>query len=175
MNKKQKRPKPALEAFQAGCGLVKRNPVLGPLMERAQTHFDDSYPMAKDDWAWVSSNGHIYANSHRRAEPGQWAYVAAHCLLHLALGHITEGREGDPLWNAACDCVVVRYLADLHIGAPPEELTGPLPANTREESALYGWLKEHNDPFFYARSQAAFAAAGIAAMAGGYVLAARIP
>ena len=149
MNKKQKRPNPALEAFQAGCGLLRQDPVLGPLMERAEPHFDDSYPMAKDDWAWVTSNGHIYANSHRRAEPGQWAYVAAHCLLHLALGHITEDRDGDPLWNAACDCVAARYLADLHIGAPPEELTGPLPANTREESALYGWLKEHNDPAYF--------------------------
>ena len=36
MNKKQKRPNPALEAFQAGCGLLRQDPVLGPLMERAE-------------------------------------------------------------------------------------------------------------------------------------------
>ena len=146
MSGKQRKPNPALEAFQAGCGLVGQSPALGPLLERADTHFDDSYPMAKGDWAWVASNGNLYANSHRRAAPQEWAYVVAHCLLHLALGHIQEGRDGDPLWNAACDCVTARYLADLHIGTPPPELSGPLPANAREEERLYHWLKEHRDP-----------------------------
>lgn len=146
MKGKQKKPNPAQEAFQAGCGLVKRSPVLGPLMERADTSFDDSYPMAREDWAWVASDGRIYANSHRRAEPQEWAYVIAHCLLHLGLGHIREDREGDLLWNAACDCVTARYLADLHVGTPPRELNSPLPPNAREEEKLYQWLKEHRDP-----------------------------
>ena len=97
----QKRPNPAQEAFAAGQGLVLQNPVLEPLMRAAEAHFDDSYPMAREDWAWVDANGNIYANSHRRAAPGEWAYVLAHCLLHLALGHIREDRDGDPLWNAA--------------------------------------------------------------------------
>lgn len=146
MSGKQKKPNPALEAFQAGCGLVGQSPALGPLLKQVDTHFDDSYPMAKGDWAWVASTGNLYANSHRRAAPQEWAYVVAHCLLHLALGHIREDREGDPLWNAACDCVAARYLADLHIGTPPPELSGPLPANAREEERLYHWLKEHRDP-----------------------------
>ena len=146
MKGKQKRPNPAQEAFQAGCGLVKQNPVLGSLMERADVHFDDSYPMAREDWAWVTSNGVIYANTHRRAQPQEWAYVLAHCLLHLALGHIREDREGDPLWNAACDCVAARYLSDLHVGTAPGELDNPLPPNAREEETLYRWLKEHQDP-----------------------------
>ncbi len=145
----QKRPSPALEAFQAGAGLVKQNPVLSGLMERAVPRFDDSYPMAREDWAWVDANGHIYANSHRRAAPQEWAYVLAHCLLHLALGHIREDREGDPLWNAACDCIAARYLADLHVGAPPGELAYPLPPNAREEEKLYLWLKEHRDSAYF--------------------------
>ncbi len=149
MKGKQKKPNPAQEAFQAGCGLVKQNPVLGPLLERADVQFHDGYPMAREDWAWVASNGLICANSHRRAEPQQWAYVIAHCLLHLALGHIREDREGDPLWNAACDCVSARYLADLHIGTPPGELNSPLPPNAREEEKLYRWLKEHQDSAYF--------------------------
>ena len=148
MKGKQKKSDPAQEAFRAGEGLVKQDPVLRSLMERAVTHFDDSYPMAREDWAWVASNGQIYANSHRRAAPQEWAYVLAHCLLHLALGHIREDREGDPLWNAACDCVAARYLADLRIGAPPGELDSPLPPNAREEEKLYHWLKEHKDPSY---------------------------
>ena len=149
MKGKQKKPNPAQEAIQAGCRLVKHNPVLGPLLERAETRFDDSYPMAREDWAWVDANGTIYANSHRRAAPQEWAYVLAHCLLHLALGHIREDRDGDPLWNAACDCVTARYLADLHIGSAPGELSAPLPSNAREEEKLYLWLKEHRDPAYF--------------------------
>ena len=68
MKARQKNRYPAQEAFEAGRGLVKQSPVLGPLLERAATHFDDSYPMAKEDWAWVASNGNIYAN---RQPPAQ--------------------------------------------------------------------------------------------------------
>ncbi len=146
MSGKAKKINPAAEAFRAGCGLVKKNAILGPLLERAYPHFEDNYPMAKEDWAWVTSEGHIYANSHRRAAPGEWAYVLAHCLLHLGLGHIREEKEGDPFWNAACDCVAARYLADLHIGTVPEELSAPLPSGPREEEKLCSWLKEHRDP-----------------------------
>ncbi len=147
--RKQQKANPALDAFQAGCGLVAQHPVLGPLMKQATAHFDDSYPMAKEDWAWITANGDLYANSHRRAAPQEWAYVAAHCLLHLALGHIREDRAGDPVWNATCDCVAARYLSDLHIGTPPGELAAPLPPNTREEEALYRWLKEHSDAAYF--------------------------
>lgn len=147
--KKQNKPNPAREAFQAGCGLVNQNPVLSPLMKEATPHFDDSYPMAKEDWVWVSANGDLYANSHRRAAPQEWAYVVAHCLLHLALGHIREDRAGDMVWNAACDCVAARYLSDLRIGTPPGELSAPLPSNAREEETLWRWLKEHSDSAYF--------------------------
>lgn len=149
MSGKAKKINPAAEAFQAGYGLVKQNAILGPLIERAYPHFEDDYPMAKEDWAWVTSQGHIYANSHRRASAGEWAYVLAHCLLHLGLGHIREDREKDALWNAACDCVVFRYLADLHIGTVPAEFAFPLPAGAREEEKLYFWLKEHRGPAYF--------------------------
>ena len=146
MSGRQKGPNPAREAFEAGCRLVRQSPVLGPLMERATPHFDDSYPCAREDWAWVTSTGHIYANSHRRASPGEWAYVAAHCLLHLGLGHIREDRDRDPLWNAACDCAAARYLADLHIGTAPPEMAFPLPSGARDEETLCEWLKDHAGP-----------------------------
>ncbi len=108
MKKKQNANNPAEEAFKEGYGIVRANPILGPLLRRADAFFNDSYPMARDDWAWVNSKGQIYANFHRRASPQNWAYVLAHCLLHLALGHIREDRDGDPLWNAACDCTAAR-------------------------------------------------------------------
>ncbi len=149
MSRKQKKANPAQESFCAGCGLVEAHPVLGPLLKEAQTHFEDNYPMAKEDWLWVDSNGNIFANSHRRAFPTEWAYMLAHGLLHLALGHIREDRKGDLLWNAACDCIVARYLTDLHIGTAPVELSGPLPSNTRDEETLYHWLNENQDPTYF--------------------------
>ncbi len=152
MKGKQKKANPALEAFEAGRGLVQRDPVLGPLVREARSHFDDSYPMARGDWIWVDANGDLYGNSHRRAEPGEWAYVIGHCLLHLALGHIREDRDGDVLWNAACDCVVARYLADLRIGKPPGEMAGPPPSNAREEETLWRWLKENRDAAYFGYS-----------------------
>lgn len=149
MNRNQKKTNPAEEAFLAGCELVHKNPVLDSLLAKASTHFDNSYPMAKEDWAWVDASGRIFANSHRRASPAEWAYVLAHCLLHLALGHIREDREGDIIWNAACDCIVARYLTDLHIGTVPGELSAPLPSNTRDEETLYRWLKENQSPEYF--------------------------
>ena len=71
--RKQQKANPAQEAFQLGCGLVACHPVLGPLMKEASPHFDDSYPMAREDWLWVTSYGDLYANSHRRADPQEWA------------------------------------------------------------------------------------------------------
>lgn len=149
MKKKQNANNPAEEAFKEGYGIVRANPILGPLLRRADAFFNDSYPMARDDWAWVNSKGQIYANFHRRASPQNWAYVLAHCLLHLALGHIREDRDGDPLWNAACDCTAARYLSELHFGPPPLELSAPVPSNTRNEETLYHWLKEHKDPAYF--------------------------
>lgn len=132
-----------------GYRQVMQNPVLAPLLEEAKLYFDDSYPMAREDWARVTNQGDLYANSHRRASPQEWAYIIGHCLLHLALGHIREDRSGDLIWNAACDCIVTRYLSDLRIGTPPEELSGVLPPNTREEETLYQWLKEHNNDAYF--------------------------
>jgi predicted metal-dependent peptidase len=63
----------------------------------------------------------IHAHPTRRAEPDEWIYVLAHCLLHLALAHFRSERR--PLeWNAACDVVVARFLAGMKLGRPPEEL-----------------------------------------------------
>lgn len=149
MSGKQQKINPAEEAFFKGCDLVSKSPVLKPLLYYADTYFNDSYPMAREDWAWVDYSGGIYANSHRRAAPEEWAYVIAHCLLHMALGHIREERDGDPLWNAACDCVVARYLADFHIGKPPAEMSFPLPSKAKNEEELYQWLKEHNEPSYF--------------------------
>lgn len=151
MGKKQKKsaPNPAKVAFHAGVELLYANQVLGPLAKEAAFHFEDTRSFSKTEWAWVESNGDIHANGHRRAQPEEWAYVLGHCLLHLGMGHIREDRDGDLLWNTACDCVVTRYLADLRIGKAPQDMNIPLPSNTRQEEQLFNWLKEHKDDTYF--------------------------
>lgn len=45
--KKQNKPNPAREAFQAGCGLVNQNPVLSPLMKEATPILTTATPWPK--------------------------------------------------------------------------------------------------------------------------------
>ena len=86
-------------------------------------------------WAIARSDGTIYIHPARRAEPEEWQWVLGHCLLHLAFDHFRE--HNSVAWNAACDCIAARFLADTKTGVPPFELAqqlGPLPS--RDETQL---------------------------------------
>jgi predicted metal-dependent peptidase len=77
------------------------------------------------------------------ADPEEWLYVLAHCLLHLGFGHF-QPRFQQREWETACECIVWQFLATLKLGAPPPplrnlpELGGPeLPARTEETLFRY--------------------------------------
>lgn len=74
-------------------------------------------------WAAVTRNGVIHVHPTRRGTPDEWLYVLAHCLLHLGFGHF-EGRGigRERQWNAACDVFIGRFLADLKLGRPPDDV-----------------------------------------------------
>ena len=110
---------------------------------------DDDYPMAKEDWAYVTSKATIFLNPKRTASVGEWEYVISHCLLHLGFGHIQQDRMYDPLWNTACDYVVDKFLKDSHIGTPPPEFRAAAPFPVKDEEQVYSWLKELSDPARY--------------------------
>lgn len=117
----------------------------GPLFllaRRTSIRCDEGYPMARTDWAYVTSDGDIFLNPRREAAVGEWVYVISHCLLHLGFGHIREDRQGDALWNAACDLVVTKFLRDSRIGSPPPELRGELPCAVKSEEQVEEWLRE---------------------------------
>lgn len=139
------RPDPNQEAFQKAVTLLDQVPGVGGMSEFIWFHWDDKRPFPREGWAVVNPDGEIYANARRRGTPQEWLYVLAHCMLHLALGHFVPEREGDARWNTACDCVVAKMLAELHIGTPPVELSWPVPGNVRDEEQLYKWLKEHDE------------------------------
>ena len=101
--------------------------------------------MRRDDWAYITSSGWLYVNPQRQATAAEWVYMLSHCCLHLALGHIRKEKQGDILWERACDCVVSRFLLASKIGKPPTQFAELPPANAKTEDAFYQWLLEHPD------------------------------
>jgi predicted metal-dependent peptidase len=131
---------PAAENRKRGLELIRRHPLFAPLEHRAFVQ-----PVQDDDlcppggWAVVNSLGHVHLNSRRRGEPEEWAWVVAHCLLHLGFGHLAQqrlagwraatgmpsGAHFDAAWNLAACVTVNRFLSHLKVGRPPAGLGGP--------------------------------------------------
>ncbi|MFI6153359.1 hypothetical protein ACIBCA_11760 [Kitasatospora sp. NPDC051170] len=127
-----------LEAFTDGVRLLLGNPALAALKatycrERDCAH----YP--PDGWVTISSSGTLHVNPHRRAEPEEWAWALAHCLLHLGFGHVPAARgtrtQPDAALAAARCAVVNRFLATFKVGRSPVPLPQNFPGGDEEELA----------------------------------------
>lgn len=114
---------------------------LGGLATSVRVYQDGRVPMARGDWAYVTSQGEIYLNPRREASVSEWEYVLAHCMLHLGLGHFRPEQMEDPLWVRACDLVVTRFLRDGRIGKPPPEFGGDLPVPAKSEEQTLEQLR----------------------------------
>ncbi|MGW3992858.1 vWA domain-containing protein [Amycolatopsis sp. NPDC004772] len=99
-------------------------------------------------WAVVSDRGTITPNRARDAEAGEWAWVFAHLLLHLGLGHldedrlaeaeaVTPGREVDPVYAAACCVAVHRFAEAVRVGTAVLDL--PELPGTEEAALTRAW------------------------------------
>lgn len=74
--------------------------------------------------AVVDKHGRVYINTSIRQTPDQWAFILAHCLLHLAFGHFDHdnipynenGGFQKEIWNKACDIYIARFLKDIRFG-----------------------------------------------------------
>lgn len=146
MSRKKQNPQRdiAAENFILGCRLISGHPVFARLWNYASVHRDKSYPMPADGWAYISSSGAIFVHPQRRAAPEEWLYVLAHCLLHLGFGHFQEKPNG-AAWQAACDCIVAKFLADLKLGRVPDDMQGTL-ITGRDEEVLYRRFCENGVP-----------------------------
>jgi predicted metal-dependent peptidase len=144
------RTDPATENRRRGLYLIRWHPLFAPLARQAFWHADeddDPHGCPPDGWAVVTSLGHVCLHRDRRGEPEEWAWVTAHCLLHLGFGHLTEqhheswtaaaglppgarwtrpgaGSGFDGAWNLAACVTVNRFLAHLKVGRPPDGLGG---------------------------------------------------
>ncbi|GAA0944088.1 hypothetical protein GCM10009554_37980 [Kribbella koreensis] len=133
---------PALEAIRAGWGVVAAHPLFRAMVSyRSEPRRVQNGPCPADGWAVVDSDGTFYAHPTRLADADQWAWVFAHLLIHLGLGHATPGRPvADHASAAACDVAVNRFLASLGIGRAVVRLPDELPG-TDEEALAREWRR----------------------------------
>jgi predicted metal-dependent peptidase len=135
-DEKKRGADPATEAFEKAVEKVRAHPIFGQLMWRVSVFRREGMPYPNNGWAVVSPGGTIYAHPKRRGSVDEWAYVLAHCLLHLGLGHFKNVPE--PIaWQTACDCFVARFLRDLKFGHPPEDMLMELDFGSKSEERLY--------------------------------------
>ncbi|MFD0595928.1 hypothetical protein ACFQZ4_29560 [Catellatospora coxensis] len=74
-------------------------------------------------------------NRHAPADPAQWTWVLAHCLLHLGFGHLEPGRAADHPAQAAACLVVTRFQQQLRLGKAPFAVPAELPGTDEERLA----------------------------------------
>lgn len=143
--KRRKAIDPATRAFGEGLKLLAGKPMFKPMLAHARIYRDKKMRLSPGKWAVVTNNGDIYCNPTVRAEPEEWFYVLAHCLLHLGLGHFEE-HENFPLWNLACDCIAARFMDNLKLGKPPFDMIGDTRVSASSEAAMYKELLSREVP-----------------------------
>jgi predicted metal-dependent peptidase len=128
MSKAQtKRHERRQKARAAGWATVRQSTVLGPVADHV--HRRDESLTGADTWAVIDECGYLTVNEERDGEPGEWAWVFAHLLLHLGLGHtdaelvaeargLTLGGDYDPTYAAACCVAVARFAESVRLGSP---------------------------------------------------------
>jgi predicted metal-dependent peptidase len=126
----------ALINFNEGCGIIQRHPMFTELFYHANIIRREGNQCPPKGWAVVTSNGAIHVHPTRLGSKEEWAYVLAHCLLHLGFGHFQQ-RTNFREWNAACNYFIAKFLNDLKLGRAPDEYNFSINASTRNEESLY--------------------------------------
>jgi Putative metallopeptidase domain len=122
--------------FDQGCQIICQHPMFLELIYHTNILRQSGSQCPPKGWAVVTSNGTIHVHPTRLGSKEEWTYVLAHCLLHLGFGHFQQHpnfRE----WNAACNCFIAKFLADLKLGYPPEEYNFNTNLSNRNEESLY--------------------------------------
>ena len=135
----------ATENFNAGLDLVRSNPMLSGLYMHSGVLRQEGNRCPKDGWAVVTLNGAIHVHPTRRGAPEEWLYVLAHCLLHLGFGHF-QPHAKEREWIAACDAFVGKFLADLKLCRPPEDMLAHIQPAAATEEKLYDLFCERGLP-----------------------------
>lgn len=110
------KPDPRKERRDAGWTTVRESTVLGRLAKHV--YLSDESLMGKTAWAVINARGCVTVNEERDGTPAEWAWVFAHLLLHLGLGHTDEDRPTGGIYATACCVTAVRFAETVRLGRP---------------------------------------------------------
>ena len=139
---------PATANFEAAHQQISQVPIFRYLLSKGiyiQRNRDTSNLCPPEAWAVVTSDGRIYVNPFKRAEPAEWVYLLSHCILHLAFGHF-QARPYSREWQAACNYYIARFLFDLKLGFPPDFMPNPGELTVSSEDRLYEMFRQDGIP-----------------------------
>lgn len=139
---KKNRKEEAIPAYEAAWETLRAG-ILEELVWHAWLEPGKPGQMAKEDWAFVTSQGEIVVNPSHPGTVGEWQYVLAHCLLHLGMDHFQKERMDNPAWAAACDLAVSAFLRSSRVGTPPPEFQQPFPFPVKGEEQTFEYLSAH--------------------------------
>lgn len=104
-----------------GVQIINNHPLYGCL--NGDIYMKPRHLSGKSSLAAVDRKGNIYLNCAAKALPEEWAYVIAHCLLHLAFGHFDKSNLPEEeniniaVWAKACDIYIAGFLSDTEFGS----------------------------------------------------------
>ncbi len=135
----------AYENYYKGYNLINCHPMFAPLLHHVQVIRTEGNLCPEKGWAVITRNGYLHIHPTRRGDPLEWAYVIAHCLLHLGLGHFKE-KSDNIKWNTACDCYIAKFLSDMKLGRAPSEIQYKIDFSAPSEEQLYNDFVEKGIP-----------------------------
>lgn len=138
---------PSVEYIMEGIQIINQHTLFGKLgFNESIREYDDN---KKSGSAFVTSAGYIVFNKNKRHSPQEWAYIIAHLLLHLSLGHTNPDKVSKAvdirLWNIACDIYITKFLQDIKFsGATIEyDIIQNFPGSLRSEQTIYEYLSQN--------------------------------
>ncbi|MCR4838287.1 MAG: hypothetical protein K5897_05060 [Eubacterium sp.] len=154
MGKEKKKTGPKLSVaeqhIQEGYALIRSHPLFGVLFKSLYPWTMVELPKGVEGSACVTPFGGITVCKNRNQTPEAWAYVFAHLLLHLGLGHVNPAKVSQGVevrtWNVACDIYVTRFLRDIRFPGEPAsaEVLHEFPGSMKDEKAIYEYLISHD-------------------------------
>lgn len=164
--KKEEKISKKRQQFDDGESIVNNNPLFRLAFMYTNIIFDKN--LGKNITAKVDSSGNIHVNIDCDKTSKEWAYIIAHCYLHIFFGHFEAEhmpgywqRINDDekvwvnsfdarLWNIACDIYVSRFLLDFKFGVSDiAESNFAKFRGTPSEIEIYEKLLEDKDKVGY--------------------------
>ncbi len=138
---------PSVQFIIEGMEIIKTHPLFGCM--DYYDRIEDFEDKEKSGSAYVTSAGYMVFNSKKRHTPQEWAYIIAHLLLHLGLGHTNPDKISKAvdirLWNIACDIYITKFLNDIKFQGTPMEadIIQTFGGSMKDEQTIYEYLSQH--------------------------------